>query len=49
MEHVTDFSWKSLASVRPIDILVRTMDYRGTIRLIHIDGLLGRLALLLRR
>jgi hypothetical protein len=46
---VTDFLWKSLAFGRPIDILVKTMGTRSTIHLIRISGLIGRLALLLRR
>jgi hypothetical protein len=40
---------KSLAFVRPIAILVKTMGTSSTIHLIHIHGLIGRLALLLRR
>lgn len=35
--------------IRPICILMRYMDTEFTIRLLHIDGLIGRLALLLRR
>lgn len=35
--------------IRPIGILMRYMDTEVTIRLLSIDGLIGRLALLLRR
>ncbi len=46
---VTDFRWKSLAMIQPICILMRYMDMDFAIRLLHIDGLIGRLVLLLRR
>ena len=44
-----DFLVKSLAFVWPIRILGPSMKNRRTIRLIRIDGLIGRLALILRR
>jgi hypothetical protein len=43
-----NFRWKSLAIFRPIGILMMIMNGMGTIR-IHPNGLIGRLALLLRR
>jgi hypothetical protein len=43
-----EFCGKSLAMFWPIGILVLIMHGMSTIRL-HINGLLGRLALLLRR
>jgi hypothetical protein len=48
-QRVTDFSLESLALFRPICILTQHMDNRFTIRHTHIDGLIGRLALILRR
>jgi hypothetical protein len=40
--------WKSLALFRPIRIVVVVMANTGTIRILS-NGLIGRLALLLRR